>query len=105
MTAQRVKLSLELSRRQQGRTLYLLDEPTTGLHWDDVQQLMDLLFRLRDAGNTIIIIEHNLDVVRLADWVIDLGPGGGREGGELLFSGPVAKLERAERSLTGRMLR
>ena len=75
--AQRLKLSLELSKRQHGPTLYILDEPTTGLHWVDIQRLMDLLFRLRDAGNTIIVIEHNLDVINLADWIIDLGPGGG----------------------------
>ncbi len=102
--AQRLKLSLELSKRQQGRTLYILDEPTTGLHWVDIQKLMDLLFKLRDAGNTIIVIEHNLDVINLADWVIDLGPGGGREGGEIVFAGTRAEIEGAERSLTGQAL-
>ena len=86
--AQRLKLSLELSRRQQGQTLYILDEPTTGLHWVDIQRLMDLLFKLRDAGNTIVVIEHNLDVIRLADWIIDLGPGGGSDGGEIVYAGP-----------------
>jgi excinuclease ABC subunit A len=85
--AQRIKLSLELSKRQQGGTLYILDEPTTGLHWADVQRLMDLVFKLRDAGNTILIIEHDLDVIRLADWVVELGPEGGTGGGELLFEG------------------
>jgi excinuclease ABC subunit A len=85
--AQRIKLSLELSKKQQGDTLYILDEPTTGLHWADIQKLMDLLFRLRDAGNTIIIIEHDKDVIRLADWIVELGPEGGEAGGELLFSG------------------
>ncbi len=85
--AQRIKLSLELSKRQQGQTLYILDEPTTGLHWLDVQRLMDLLFKLRDAGNTILIIEHDLDVIRLADWIVELGPEGGVNGGELLFQG------------------
>jgi excinuclease ABC subunit A len=85
--AQRIKLSLELSKRQQGETLYILDEPTTGLHWLDVQRLMDLLFKLRDAGNTILIIEHDLDVIRLADWIVELGPEGGVRGGELLFAG------------------
>ena len=85
--AQRIKLSLELSKRQQGDTLYILDEPTTGLHWIDIQKLMDLLFRLRDAGNTILIIEHDKDVIRLADWVVELGPEGGQAGGELLFQG------------------
>lgn len=81
--AQRLKLSLELAKRQQGDTLYLLDEPTTGLHWEDIQKLLDLLFKLRDAGNTIIVIEHHPDVMRLADWLIELGPGGGPEGGTI----------------------
>ena len=103
--AQRLKLSLELSKRQQGSTLYILDEPTTGLHWVDIQKLMDLLFKLRDAGNTVIVIEHNLDVMNLADWIIDLGPGGGREGGELIFAGPREEIERSERSLTGAALK
>ena len=80
-------MSLELSKRQQGQTLYILDEPTTGLHWLDVQRLMDLLFKLRDAGNTILIIEHDLDVVRLADWIVELGPEGGQTGGEIVFQG------------------
>ena len=87
--AQRIKLSLDLSKRQQGETLYILDEPTTGLHWLDVQRLMDLLFKLRDAGNTILIIEHDLDVIRLADWVIELGPEGGAGGGEIVYAGDV----------------
>jgi excinuclease ABC subunit A len=103
--AQRIKLSLELSKRQQGQTLYILDEPTTGLHWADIQNLMDLLFKLRDAGNTLIVIEHNLDVINLADWVIDLGPGGGNAGGAIVFAGTRAELERAERSLTGAALK
>jgi len=102
--AQRLKLSLELSRRQQGQTLYLLDEPTTGLHWVDIQRLMDLLFKLRDAGNTIVVIEHNLDVIHLSDWIIDLGPGGGNEGGEIVFAGSRAGIERESRSLTGQAL-
>ena len=85
--AQRIKLSLELSKRQQGQTLYILDEPTTGLHWLDIQKLMDLLFKLRDAGNTILVIEHDLDVVRMADWVVELGPEGGEAGGQILFQG------------------
>lgn len=89
--AQRIKLSLELSKRQQGETLYILDEPTTGLHWLDVQRLMDLLFKLRDAGNTILIIEHDLDVIRLADWIVELGPEGGVAGGELLFAGDAVQ--------------
>jgi excinuclease ABC subunit A len=102
--AQRLKLSLELSKSQQGRSLYILDEPTTGLHWLDVQRLMDLLFKLRDAGNTIIVIEHNLDVMNLADWVIDLGPGGGRAGGELVYAGPREGLLNEPRSATGQAL-
>jgi excinuclease ABC subunit A len=85
--------------------LYILDEPTTGLHWTDIQKLMDLLFKLRDAGNTIIVIEHNLDVINLADWLIDLGPGGGREGGELLFAGTSTAIEASDRSLTGAALK
>ncbi len=103
--AQRIKLSLELSRRQQGATLYILDEPTTGLHWTDIQKLMDLLFRLRDAGNTVIIIEHNLDVINLADWIVDLGPGGGRDGGDLVYAGPRDPIESCAASLTGSALR
>jgi excinuclease ABC subunit A len=85
--AQRLKLSLELSKRQQGETLYILDEPTTGLHWIDIERLMELLFRLRDAGNTLIVIEHHPDVVRLADWIVALGPGGGSEGGRVVYEG------------------
>ncbi len=102
--AQRIKLSLELSKREQGTTLYILDEPTTGLHWTDVQRLMDLLFKLRDAGNTLVVIEHNTDVIKLADWVVDLGPGGGPDGGEIVYAGPVSGLAGNPRSLTGRAL-
>jgi len=102
--AQRLKLSLELSKRQQGQNLYILDEPTTGLHWVDIQRLMDLLFKLRDAGNTIVVIEHNLDVMDVADWLIDLGPGGGRAGGELVYAGPRSGIEAELRSSTGRAL-
>ena len=102
--AQRIKLSLELSKREQGTTLYILDEPTTGLHWTDIQRLMDLLFKLRDAGNTLLVIEHNLDVIKLADWIVDLGPGGGPDGGEIVYAGPVAGLRGAARSLTAQAL-
>jgi excinuclease ABC subunit A len=98
--AQRLKLSLELSKSQRGTNLYILDEPTTGLHWVDIQHLMDLLFKLRGQGHTLVMIEHNLDVIRLADWIIDLGPGGGEAGGELLYAGPVTGLEKAKRSVT-----
>ncbi|MBA3849878.1 MAG: excinuclease ABC subunit A, partial [Opitutus sp.] len=102
--AQRLKLSLELSKREQGRTLYILDEPTTGLHWTDIQRLMELLFKLRDAGNTIVVIEHNLDVINLADWIIDLGPGGGPEGGAIVYAGPRQGIEKASNSPTGAAL-
>ena len=102
--AQRLKLSLELSKRQQGGTLYILDEPTTGLHWVDIQHLMDLLFKLRDAGNTLIVIEHNLDVINLADWIIDLGPGGGSAGGDVVYAGTRAGIDAEPRSLTGQAL-
>jgi excinuclease ABC subunit A len=102
--AQRLKLSLELSKRSGGGVLYILDEPTTGLHWVDIQLLLDLLFKLRDAGNTVIVIEHNVDVIRLADWVVDLGPGGGRNGGRLLYSGPVDGLIACRDSLTAQVL-
>ncbi len=103
--AQRIKLSLELSKREQGTTLYILDEPTTGLYWTDIQRLVDLLFKLRDAGNTIIVIEHSLDVIHLADWIIDLGPGGGPAGGEIVYAGPRKGIESAPRSHTGQALR
>ena len=102
--AQRIKLATELSRRATGRTLYLLDEPTTGLHFDDVAKLMRLLLRLRDQGNTIIVIEHNVDVIRCADWVVDLGPGGGDSGGRLVCEGPVAAVRACPGSATGRFL-
>ncbi len=102
--AQRIKLSLELAKRQQGETLYLLDEPTTGLHWEDVQKLLDLLFQLREAGNTIILIEHHSDIIRLADWVIELGPGGGVHGGQLVYEGKPKGLKQCAASLTGRYL-
>ena len=101
--SQRLKLSLELSRRQTGRVLYLLDEPTTGLHWLDIQKLMDLLFKLREAGHTLIVIEHNLDVIRLADHVIEIGPSGGEQGGQLVFQGSPLKLS-LEDTATGRFL-
>jgi len=102
--AQRIKLATELSRRSTGRTLYLLDEPTTGLHFDDVAKLMRLLLQLRDQGNTIVVIEHNLDVIRCADWIIDLGPGGGDKGGTLVCEGPVPTVRACKESVTGKFL-
>ncbi|MCG6867357.1 MAG: excinuclease ABC subunit UvrA [Gammaproteobacteria bacterium] len=103
--AQRMKLSRELSRRDTGNTLYILDEPTTGLHFHDVDQLLHVLHRLRDRGNTVIVIEHNLDVIKTADWVIDLGPEGGDRGGELIAAGTPRAIAAVERSWTGRYLR
>ena len=93
-----------MSRRQTGRTLYILDEPTTGLHFDDVKQLLAVLNRLTDLGNTIIVIEHNLDVVKQADWVIDLGPEGGDEGGRIVAQGPPEEVARVKKSFTGQAL-
>jgi len=102
--AQRIKLSRELSRRDTGRTLYLLDEPTTGLHFADVQRLLNVLDRLVEGGNTVIVIEHNLDVIRAADWVIDLGPEGGGGGGRVVAEGPPAVVAKVRKSHTGRFL-
>jgi len=102
--AQRVKLSLELSKRDTGRTLYILDEPTTGLHFHDIQLLLDVLHRLRDAGNTVVVIEHNLDVIKTSDWVIDLGPEGGDGGGRIVAEGPPELVARNADSHTGRYL-
>jgi excinuclease ABC subunit A len=102
--AQRIKLARELSKRQTGKTLYLLDEPTTGLHFDDVKKLLEVLHRLTDLGNTIIIIEHNMDVIRNADWVIDLGPEGGEEGGRLVAQGTPEQVARIKKSYTGQAL-
>jgi excinuclease ABC subunit A len=103
--AQRVKLARELARRATGNTLYVLDEPTTGLHFADIEQLLLALEALRDAGNTLVVIEHNLDVVAMADWVIDLGPDGGERGGELVAAGTPEDVALEERSHTGRFLR
>jgi excinuclease ABC subunit A len=103
--AQRVKLSRELAKRATGRTLYILDEPTTGLHFHDVEQLLHVLHRLRDEGNTVIVIEHNLDVIKTADWVIDLGPEGGEGGGEIIGAGTPETIAATERSYTGQYLR
>jgi len=103
--AQRVKLARELAKRATGRTLYILDEPTTGLHFHDIEQLLRVLLRLRDEGNTIVVIEHNLDVIKTADWVIDLGPEGGDGGGRLVAAGTPEEVAREAASHTGRYLR
>jgi excinuclease ABC subunit A len=102
--AQRVKLAKELSRRGTGRTLYILDEPTTGLHFEDTRKLLDVLNKLVDQGNTIVVIEHNLDVVRAADYVIDLGPEGGAGGGRIIAQGTPEEIAHIESSATGRFL-
>ena len=100
-----MKLSTELSRRDTGKTLYVLDEPTTGLHYADVERLLAVLHRLVDHGNTVVVIEHNLDVLKTADWIIDLGPEGGDRGGYLVAEGTPERLALAERSYTGEYLR
>jgi excinuclease ABC subunit A len=102
--AQRVKLATELSKVATGDTLYILDEPTTGLHFADVQRLLDVLGRLVDAGNTVVVIEHNLDVIKTADRLIDLGPEGGEEGGEVVATGTPEEVAAVEGSYTGRFL-
>ena len=103
--AQRIKLAKELSKRATGRTLYILDEPTTGLHFDDVRKLLDVLHQLVSLGNTVLVVEHNLDVIKSADWIIDLGPEGGEEGGKLVAEGTPEDVARSKRSYTGRALR
>ncbi|MCH2392887.1 MAG: ATP-binding cassette domain-containing protein, partial [Nitrospinales bacterium] len=103
--AQRVKLSKELSKRSTGRTLYILDEPTTGLHFADVKLLLKVLSKLVDSGNTVIIIEHNMDVIKTADHIIDLGPEGGDKGGEVLVDGPPEEVAKNKRSYTGQYLK
>ena len=99
-----MKLARELSKRQTGRTLYLLDEPTTGLHFDDVRKLLEVLHRLADLGNSVIIIEHTLDVIRNADWVLDLGPEGGEDGGRIVGEGRPIKIAATPGSYTGQFL-
>jgi excinuclease ABC subunit A len=103
--AQRVKLAKELARVATGDTVYLLDEPTTGLHFADIQRLLDVLHRLTDAGNTVIVIEHNLDVIKTADWIIDLGPEGGEEGGRIVAAGTPEAVAMVPDSYTGRALK
>ena len=103
--AQRIKLARELSKVQTGRTLYILDEPTTGLHFADIQHLVDVLERLVDNGNTVIVVEHNLDIIKVADYIIGLGPGGGNKGGEVVFEGLLEEIMTHEGSYTGKYLR
>jgi excinuclease ABC subunit A len=102
--AQRVKLSKELSRRATGKTLYILDEPTTGLHFEDVKKLLDVLHELVDQGNTVVVIEHNLDVIKTADWLLDFGPEGGDGGGEIVAAGTPEQVAAVPDSWTGRYL-
>jgi excinuclease ABC subunit A len=103
--AQRVKLALELSKRDTGRTLYILDEPTTGLHFQDIEMLLKVLHRLSDHGNTVVVIEHNLDVIGTADWIVDLGPEGGSGGGQILAAGTPKVICKTAASHTGRFLK
>src|SRR6187549_3275564 len=103
--AQRVKLAKELGKIATGRTLYILDEPTTGLHFADIEKLLEVLQRLVDAGNTVLVIEHNLDVIKQADWIVDLGPEGGEAGGEVIAVGTPEQVAKVERSYTGKFLR
>ena len=103
--AQRIKLAKELSRRQTGRTFYVLDEPTTGLHFEDVRKLLEVLQRLVDLGNTVLVIEHNTDVMKSADWIIDMGPDGGEDGGRIVVTGTPEQVMRSKKSATGEALR
>ncbi len=103
--AQRVKIARELSKRATGRTMYILDEPTTGLHFHDVRHLMEVLHKLVEGGNTVVVIEHNLDVIKAADWIIDLGPEGGDEGGEIVAQGSPEQVAGIKASWTGRYLK
>ena len=102
--AQRVKLAKELSRRSTGQTLYILDEPTTGLHFEDVRKLLEVLQALVDQGNSVVVIEHNLDVIKTADWIVDLGPEGGVKGGEIVAAGTPEQVVKEPRSFTGQYL-
>ena len=103
--AQRIKLAKELSKRSTGKTLFILDEPTTGLHFHDIELLLKVLHRLKEQGNTIIVIEHNLDVIKTADCIIDLGPEGGSQGGQLIANGAPEKVAKDKRSFTGQYLK
>jgi len=103
--AQRIKLSTELSKASKGRTLYILDEPTTGLHFEDIRMLMNVIHKLVDRDHTVIVIEHNLDVIKSADWIIDLGPEGGTDGGEVIATGTPEKVSKVKKSYTGKFLK
>ena len=103
--AQRVKLARELAKRDTGKTLYILDEPTTGLHFHDIAKLLDILHELRNKGNSIVVIEHNLDVIKTADWIVDLGPEGGSGGGEIIAEGTPEQVAEVALSHTGRFLK
>ena len=103
--AQRVKLATELAKRATGRTIYILDEPTTGLHFADIEKLLQVLMKLRDAGNTLVVIEHNLEMIKCADWIIDLGPEGGDGGGRVVATGVPERIAEVGASYTGRYLR
>ena len=103
--AQRVKLAAELARKATGRTVYIFDEPTIGLHVADIEKLMEVMYRLRDAGNTLIVIEHNIEVIKCADWILDLGPEGGGAGGRIIAGGTPEQVAASEKSYTGRFLK
>ena len=103
--AQRIKLSKELSKRATGKTIYILDEPTTGLHFEDIRKLLEVLDQLVSYGNTVIVIEHNLDVIKTADWIIDLGPDGGDKGGEIIAQGTPEELIKINNTYTGQFLK
>tara|TARA_B100000900_G_scaffold259465_1_gene221158 strand:- start:55 stop:507 length:453 start_codon:yes stop_codon:yes gene_type:complete len=103
--AQRVKLAKELSKKDTGKTIYIFDEPTTGLHIHDVDQLLKIIYKLRDKGNTIVVIEHNLDVIKTADWIIDMGPEGGMRGGNIVAEGSPELVSKNKKSFTGRYLK
>ena len=103
--AQRIKLAKELSKRSTGRTLYILDEPTTGLHSHDIKKLLEILKAFVNTGNTVIVIEHNLDVIKTADWIVDMGPEGGAEGGKIIAEGSPEEVSRIESSYTGKFLK
>jgi excinuclease ABC subunit A len=103
--AQRVKLATELAKKATGRTIYILDEPTTGLHFADIEKLLQVLMKLRDSGNTLVVIEHNLEMIKCADWIIDLGPEGGQGGGKIVGTGTPEEIAEVAGSYTGRYLK